>query len=86
MPKNLSAKYYQEDKERLKKTLWMISKSFYRKKRKKATIWSWMLEKSLRRWKKISRFCIEKYMIKWEKKCFIVILKNYFNLEQFASL
>ena len=48
MSKNLSAKYYQENKERLPKKLMKDIKIFL-KKRKKATIWSRMLQKSLRR-------------------------------------
>ena len=38
MSKNLSAKYYQENKK-IKKIL-VKDKSFYRRKRKKAAIWS----------------------------------------------
>ena len=43
MSKNLSAKYYQENKERLQKKLMKDIKIFL-KKRKKATIWSRMLQ------------------------------------------
>ena len=39
MPKNLSAKYYQQNKERRQKKLLKDVKIFL-KKRKKATIWS----------------------------------------------
>ena len=46
MSKNLSAKYYQENKERLQKKLMPDIKIFLKKKRKKVTIWS--LQKSLR--------------------------------------
>ena len=45
MCENLSAKCFQENKEKLRK----ISKSFERRKRKKAIIWSRTLQKSLRR-------------------------------------
>ena len=58
MPKNLWAKYYRENKERLQKKLV--------KDKKKATIWSWMLQKSLSRWKTTSLLSIEKN-IEWEK-------------------
>ena len=52
MSKALSAKYYQENKERLQKKLVKGIKFFLKKnKKKKATIWSWTLQKSLRRWK-----------------------------------
>ena len=44
MSKNLSAKYYQENKERLQKK---ARKIFLEKKKKKTTIWSWRLQKSL---------------------------------------
>ena len=40
MPKNLSAKYYQENKERLQKKLVKDIKIFLKKKKKKARIWS----------------------------------------------
>ena len=40
MPKNLSAKYYQENKERLQKKLVKDTKIFLKKKKKKARIWS----------------------------------------------
>ena len=56
MSKNLSAKYYQENKERLQ----YLSKEG---KEKKATIWSWMLQKSLREWK--NWLGIEKRIIEW---------------------
>ena len=50
MSKNLSAKYYQENKERLqKKKKQKKSKFFHRRKSKKATKWSRMLQKSFRR-------------------------------------
>ena len=39
MSKNLSAKYYQENKERLQKKLVKDTKIFLKKKKKKATIW-----------------------------------------------
>ena len=40
MPKNLSPKYYQLNKERLQKKLVKDIKIFLRKKKKKAIIWS----------------------------------------------
>ena len=39
MSKNLSAKYYQENKERLQKKPVKDIKMFQKKKKKKATIW-----------------------------------------------
>ena len=47
MSKNLSAKYYQENKELKKKLL--KDKIFLQKKKKKAAIWSWRLP--LKGWK-----------------------------------
>ena len=49
MSKTLSAKYYQEKKERLKKSLQKISKSLQKRNRKKVAIWSKTLQKSLER-------------------------------------
>ena len=49
MAKNLSAKYYQEDKERLQRKLMKDIKIFLKKKKKKAAIWSGTLQKSLRK-------------------------------------
>ena len=46
MSKTLSAKYYQESKERLRYQ--NLSKE---DKKKKAAIWSWIFQKSLRGWK-----------------------------------
>ena len=40
MSKNLSTKYYQENKERPKKKLVKDIEIFLKKKKKKATIWS----------------------------------------------
>ena len=40
MSKTLSAKYYQENKERLQKKLRKDTKIFLKKKKKKAAIWS----------------------------------------------
>ena len=50
MSKHLSAKYCQENKERIqKKKLVKDIKIFLRKKKNKTTIWSSTLQKSLRR-------------------------------------
>ena len=46
----LSAKYYQENKEKLQKKLVKDIRIFLKKK-KKATTWSWTLQKSCRRLK-----------------------------------
>ena len=49
MSKTLSAKYYQEKKERLKESLQKISKFLQKRNRKKVAIWSKTLQKSLKR-------------------------------------
>ena len=46
MSKNLSGKYYRENKERLQKKF-VKDNNIFLKKKKKATIWSRMLQKSL---------------------------------------
>ena len=48
----LSAKYYQENKEKLQiKACERYQNLSKEEKRKKATIWSWTVQKSTRRWK-----------------------------------
>ena len=49
MSKDSSAKYYQNDKERLQKKLLKDIKAFLKNKKKKVTIWLWMIQKSTRR-------------------------------------
>ena len=48
MSKILSAKHYQENKERLQKKLVKDIKIFLKKKKKKTTIWTRTIQKSLR--------------------------------------
>ena len=48
MSKNLSSKYYQENKERLQKTAWERYQSLSREE-KKASIWLRAIQTSLRR-------------------------------------
>ena len=50
--KNSTAKYYQNNKERLQKNLVKDTKVLRKKKMKKATISSWTIQKSARRWKR----------------------------------
>ena len=47
--KNVSAKYYQENKERLQKKHVKDIKIFLKNKKKQKTMWSVTLQKSLRR-------------------------------------
>ena len=51
MSHNLSAKYYQENKEIPQKRLVKDIKTFLKKKKKVMAIWSWKLQNSVRRWK-----------------------------------
>ena len=50
MSKDSSAKYYQNNKERLKKKLMKDIKVFVKRKKKKATLWS-LIQIPTRRWK-----------------------------------
>ena len=59
---NVSAKYYQENKEGLPKKANEIYQNLSEeKKRKKVTICSWMLQKPLRRLKAKARWVYKKY-------------------------
>ena len=50
--KDLSAKYYQDNKERLQKIVKDIKVLLKKIKKKKIeTIWTWVIQKPLRRWK-----------------------------------
>ena len=50
--KDLSAKYYQDNKERLQKLVKDVKVLLKKIKKKKIeTIWTWVIQKSLRRWK-----------------------------------
>ena len=80
----LLAKYYQENKERLKKSLWKISKSFGRRKRRNDNIVANVTKISQRMINK-SFLSIEKVLSN-EKKCFIIIIRKYFNLENLKSI
>ena len=51
MSKKLSAKYYQENIERLKKIARERYQNLSKEENKKATILLWTLQKSLRSWK-----------------------------------
>ena len=85
MSKNLSAKYYQENKERLQKMLVKNIKIFLKKKTKKATIWLWTLQQFFWKWKK-KHVEDRKIYYRMRKKCFVIIIRKYFKLENFVSL
>ena len=84
MSKNLSTKHYHESRISAEKGSWKTSKSFLGRIRKchnmvvNAT-------KISQKEKNINWLTIEKNSTKW-KKCFIMIVGNYFNLKIFGSL
>ena len=84
MSKNLSAKYYQENKDRLQKKSRERYQNLSKEGKEKMTIWSWTLQKSLGRWKKLVEYR-KKINMEREKR-FIKVIKKYFNLENFTSL
>ena len=90
MSKKLSAKYYQENKERLEKKPVKDSKIFLMKKRKKATSKkrSWMLQKPFWKWKTKACWAQNFFFWKNEKKHYNnnINIKKYFNSDNFASL
>ena len=67
MSKDLSAKYYQSDKEILQKKI--VCERYHRLS-KKETIWSWVIQKSTRRWKTKADLNkkVENYKLKKFKK------------------
>ena len=74
MSKNLSAKYYQENKERLQKKLVKDIKIFLKKKKKKSNNMAVNVTKMSQKKKKINYFSIEKNTLK-EKKIIFQALK-----------
>ena len=77
MSKNLSSKYYQKNKGKLKKRRsWKISKSFLR--RKKRGQYGCECCKNLSEDEKQSLLNIQKILLN-EKKCFVIIIRKYFD-------
>ena len=70
MSKNLSAKYYQENKERLQKELVKDIKIFLKKKKKKSNNMAVNVTKMSQKKKKINYFSIEKNTLKEKKIIF----------------
>ena len=70
MSKNLSAKYYQENKERLQKKLVKDIKIFLKKKKKKSNNMAVNVTKMSQKKKKINYFSIEKNTLKEKKIIF----------------
>ena len=83
MSKNLTATFFKKIKEDYKKKSLNITKSFERRKKKKATILLWMIQKSLRRLRKKACWVHEK-ILQNEEKWFIIIIRKFFNLENFS--
>ena len=83
MFRNLSAKYYQENKEILQKKLLKDIKIFLRKKKKKSNNMVVNITKISQKIKKVSWLSLEKD-IKNQKKRFLIIIRKHFNLENFA--
>ena len=85
MSKNLSAKYYQENKERLQRKIMKDIKIFLKKKKQKSGNMVVNITKISQKMKNKSLLSIEKNITESEK-CHIVIVGKYFNLENFTSL
>ena len=78
---NLSAKYYQENKKRLVKDIKILLK----KKKKKSGYIAVKAKKISQKRKNESLLSIEN-ILKDENKCHIILIRKYFNLENFAFL
>ena len=78
---NLSAKYYQENKERLVKDIKILLK----KKKKKSGYIAVKAKKISQKRKNESLLSIEN-ILKDENKSHIILIRKYFNLENFAFL
>ena len=76
MSKNLSAKYYQENKERLQKKLVKDIKIFLKKKKKKSNNMAVNVTEMSQKKKKINYFSIEKNTLK-EKKLFFKLGSSF---------
>ena len=84
MYQNLSAKYYQENKERLQKKLVKNIKIFLKKKKKKSDNMVVNVKKISQKMKNLNWLSIEKNITEWKKSLIIIYLiinmKKYFNL------
>ena len=84
MYQNLSAKYYQENKDRLQKKLVKNIKIFLKKKKKKSDNMVVNVKKISQKMKNLNWLSIEKNITEWKKSLIIIYLiiniKKYFNL------
>ena len=84
MCRTLSAKYYQENKERLPKKARERYQNFSEEEKEKSADLVVNVAKVSQEMKSKRLLSIEQK--RNEKKCFIIIIKKYFNLENFAFL
>ena len=78
MSKNLSAKYYQENNERLQKNLVKDIKIFLRKKKKKSSNMVVNVTKIFQKMKNKSLLSVEKKYYRLRKHALFKIMKNYY--------
>ena len=82
MPKHLSVKYYQENKERLRKKLVKDIEILLKERKKKLMVVN-ITKISQKMGNKLVEYS-KKY--KARKKRFVIIIRKHFNLENFAYL
>ena len=85
MSKKLSAKYYQENKERLHKKACEKYQNLFKDEKEKERQYSCESYKNLSEDEKNKLFDYRKKYYKMKKKRFIIIIRKHFNLESFAS-
>ena len=78
MSKNLSAKYYQENNERLQKNLVKDIKIFLRKKKKKSSNMVVNVTKIFQKMKNKSLLSVEKKYYRLRKHALFKIMQNYY--------
>ena len=78
MSKNLSAKYYQENNERLQKNLVKDIKIFLRKKKKKSSNMVVNVTKISQKMKNKSLLSVEKKYYRLRKHALFIVMKNYY--------
>ena len=86
MSKTLWAKYFQEHEERLQKKLAKDIKNLIKKKKKKKWQFGHERYKNLSEHEKQKLVESRKKYYRMRKKCYIIIIRSYFDLEKIASL
>ena len=84
MFKDLSAKYYQDNKERLQKKLVKGIKVFLKKKKKKSNNMVMNDTRIYQKMKKMLVKCRKMISLSNEKKHLIIIIRNYFSFRKFV--